>query len=82
MACFCMRVEFVPSIISSLLTTSGAALSIVFGMLHKRHFGGAANNVSSIVLYVIGLVRSSRLPQAHFFRQKMTLPGLYFMYWA
>ena len=36
MACFCMRVELVPSIISSLLTASGAALSIVFGMLQKN----------------------------------------------
>ena len=33
---FCVRAEFVPSIISSQLTTSCAALSIVIGLLQKK----------------------------------------------
>ena len=36
MACFCVRVEFMPSIISSRLTASCVALSIVFGLLCKK----------------------------------------------
>ena len=36
MACLCVRVEFVPSIFSSQLTASCAAVSIVSGMIQKR----------------------------------------------
>ena len=49
MACFFMRVEFVPSIISSLLTASGAALSIVFGLLQKKVTGAEHKMAEDII---------------------------------